>query len=201
MITRFLATQFANPHGAAGRFLLGPLLDYIGAPMMAAAFRALEANPGEHILDLGIGGGALSGRLAGAGVRVTGVDPSDVVLARARRRIGGAATFLEGRGEAIPLPDGSLDKAASVNTLYFWPELAPVMAELARVLRPGGRLVLGFQTADAVRAWPGHVHGFCAWEDGAVTQAAEAAGFTIGALCPGHSPRVGDFRTLVARNA
>jgi SAM-dependent methyltransferase len=180
---------------------VSPLLDWTGAPMMEAAFAALEPKAGEAILDLGVGGGALSRALAGAGVRVTGVDPSDVVLARARRRIGGAGTFLTGRGEAIPLPDASVDKAASVNTLYFWPELAPVIAELARVLRPGGRLVLGFQTADAVRAWPGHVHGFHAWEDGAVAAAAEVAGLTIDALHPGHSPRVGDYRTLVARNA
>jgi SAM-dependent methyltransferase len=198
MIRRFLATQFARPQGAAGRFLVSPLLDWTGKPMMGAAFDALDPRAGEAILDLGVGGGALSRRLAGAGVVVTGVDPSDVVVARARRRIGGEARFLQGRGEEIPLPDRCVDKAASVNTVYFWPALAPVMAELARVLRPGGRLVLGFQTAAAVRAWPGHVHGFRAWEDAAIAQAVEAAGFAIREIRPGHSARVGDYRTLIA---
>lgn len=198
MIRRFLASQFARPQGVAGRILVAPLLDWTGGPMMEAAFAALDPRPGEAILDLGVGGGALSRRLAGAGVVVTGVDPSDVVVAQARRRTGGTAMFLSGRGEAIPLPAASMDKAASVNTIYFWPALAPVMAELARVLRPGGRLVLGFQTAAAVRAWPGHVHGFHPWEDEAIAQAVEAAGFAIREIRPGHSARVGDYRMLIA---
>lgn len=201
MIRRFLARQFARPQGAAGRFLVAPLLDWTGAPMMAAAFAALEPRSGERILDLGVGGGALSRALAQAGVQVTGVDPSDVVLAAARRRIGSAGTFLKGRGEAIPLPDGAVDKAASVNAMYFWPELEPVMAELARVLRPGGLLVLGFQTAESVRAWPGHVHGFKAWEEAEIAAAVEAADFAIQSVRPGNSLRVGAFRTLVALKA
>lgn len=199
MIRRFLAEQFARPRGAAGRFVVTPLLDWVGAPMMEAAFAALEPVAGEAILDLGVGGGALSRRLAMAGVRVTGVDPSDVVIAAARRRIGDAGMFLPGRGEAIPLLDMSMDKAASVNVLYFWPALGPVMAELARVLRPGGRLVLGFQTADAVRAWPGHVHGFRAWDEGEVCDALERAGFVVQEVRPGHAARVRAFRTLIAR--
>lgn len=200
MIRRFLAEQFARPRGAAGRFVVAPLLDWVGAPMMAAAFAALEPRPRERILDLGVGGGALSRALAKTGVRVTGVDPSEVVLEGARRRIGDKGTFLQGRGEAIPLADASMDKAASVNALYFWTDLAPVFAELARVLTPGGRLVLGFQTAESVRAWPGHVHGLKAWDEAAIGAALEAAGFAILSVRPGQSVRVGDFRTLVARN-
>jgi SAM-dependent methyltransferase len=200
VIRRFLARQFARPQGAAGRFLVAPLLDWIGAPTMAAAYDALAPKAGESILDLGVGGGALSRALARAGVRVTGVDPSDVVLEGARRQIGDAGTFLKGRGEAIPLPDAAMDKAASVNTLYFWIDLAPVFAELARVLKPGGLLVLGFQTAESVRAWPGHVHGLKAWDKAAIGASLEAAGFAILSVRPGQSVRVGDFRTLVARN-
>jgi arsenite methyltransferase len=197
VIRRFLAGQFARPHGAAGRFLLGPLLDWIGAPMMRAAFAALEPKPGEAILDLGIGGAALSRRLVRAGAAVTGVDPSAVLLDRARRRMP-EARFLPGQGAAIPLADAAMDKAASVNTLYFWADPEAVMAELARVLRPGGRMVLGFQTADAVRAWPGHVHGFHAWDEAAVVAAVEQAGFRIVAVRAGSDRRVRDYRTLIA---
>jgi arsenite methyltransferase len=203
VLDRFLAVQFARPQGAAGRLLLGPLLDWVGAPMMNAAFHALEPRAGEAILDLGIGGGALSARLLRAGVQLTGVDPSDAMLARAagRHRAAvrdGQAQFLAGSAAALPLADAAVQKAASVNTVYFWADLGRGMAELSRVLRPGGRLVLGFQTAEAVRAWPGHVHGFRAWEDAELVAAVEGAGFAIDGIRAGHDRRVRDYRTLIA---
>lgn len=168
--------------------------------MMADALAALEPAPGEAVLDLGLGGGWLSARLLAHGCEVVGVDPSAAVLRRARARMP-AGRFLRGRAEALPLPDASLDKAASVNALYFWPDLGAPTAELARVLKPGGRLVLGFQTADSVRAWPGHVHGFTAWETAEVTRALSAGGFRMVETRPGRNWRVRDYLTLVALRA
>ncbi|MFN3370964.1 MAG: class I SAM-dependent methyltransferase, partial [Sphingomonadaceae bacterium] len=92
-LDRFLARQFARPEGPVGRLLVAPLLDFIGRPMMADALAALEPAAGEAILDLGVGGGWLSARLAERGCRVTGIDPSPEVLARMRRRLP-AARFM-----------------------------------------------------------------------------------------------------------
>lgn len=200
MLSRFLARQFARPSGPAGRLLVAPLLDAIGRPMMAHALAALEPEAGEAVLDLGVGGGWLSAQLLARGCRVTGIDPSLEVLARMRRRLP-AARFMAGRAEALPIDDSSLDKAASVNSLYFWADLETPIGELARVLKPGGRLVLGFQTAEAVRAWPGHVHGFTAWETGAIRAALEAGGFRRIDERAGHDWRVRDYVTLVALRA
>jgi SAM-dependent methyltransferase len=168
--------------------------------MMADALAALEPVPGETVLDLGVGGGWLSARLLARGCALVGVDPSAEVVARTRRRLP-AGRFLEGRAEALPLADAALDGAASVNTIYFWPVLEPPVAELARVLKPGGRLVLGFQTAEAVRAWPGHVHGFTAWETADVEAALDAGGFRVVAVQAGRNWRVRDYCTLVALRA
>lgn len=197
VLDRFLARQFARPSGPAGRLLVAPLLDAIGRPMMAQALAALEPEAGEAVLDLGVGGGWLSAQLLARGCRVTGVDPSPDMLVRARRRMP-AGCFLEGRAEALPLENASLDKAASVNTLYFWPALDPALRELARVLKPEGRLVLGFQTAEAVRAWPGHVHGFTAWATADVRAGLEAAGFRLAGEVSARNWRVRDYVTLVA---
>ncbi|MFN3370490.1 MAG: class I SAM-dependent methyltransferase, partial [Sphingomonadaceae bacterium] len=112
-----------------------------------------------------------------------------------------AARVMVGQAEALPLDDASLDKAASVNSLYFWADLETPIGELARVLKPGGRLVLGFQTADAVRAWPGHVNGFAAWETGAIRAAVEAGGFRRIDETAAHDWRVRDYVTLVALRA
>jgi SAM-dependent methyltransferase len=165
--------------------------------MMADALAALAPVPGEATLDVGIGGGWLSGRLIAAGCRVTGVDPSETAISRARSRHPGAE-FRVGHAQALPFDDGAFDAVACVNVLYFWPELAPPMREFQRVLRPGGRLVLGFQTADQVRAWPGHVHGFVAHDTQHILAAVDAAGFVPEAVRAGWHRRTGDYRTLVA---
>jgi len=171
--------------------------------MMVDAFAALAVVPGDRLLDLGFGGGLLSELALHAGARVTGVDRSAAMVARANRRFAsavaaGQARFLEGPAQALPLPDSAIDCVASINTLYFWPDLEAVARELWRVLVPGGRLVLGWQTAKSVRAWPGHVHGFRAWDDADIEAAATVAGFAIASIAPGHHRMVGDYRTLVA---
>jgi len=203
-LDRFLARQFSHPEGLAGRLLLGPLLNHIGGQMMRDAFFALDVEPGEPCLDLGFGGGALVERMLKAGATVTGVDRSAAMVARAQARFAqgmasGRACFLEASADALPLPDRSVQKAASVNALYFWPDLLVVMRELARVVQPGGRLVLGFQTAAAVRSWPGHVHGFHAFEDAEISHAVSEAGFVLLDVRPGFHPAVRDYRTLIAR--
>lgn len=202
-IDRWLAEQFARPHGLAGRWLLGPLLDRIGMPMMDAAFDALSILPSDHVLDLGFGGGALTRRLLDAGARVAGVDRSEPMVVRANARWAsavqqGRVRFLVGDAHALPLGAGAFTAAASVNTLYFWPDPVPVLVELHRVLGPGGRLVLCFQTADAVRAWPGHVHGFHAHDIASVGKALSTAGFAIRRQMPGQGRHVGDFCCIEA---
>jgi SAM-dependent methyltransferase len=206
LLDRWLARQFAQPDGVAGQWLVGPLIDRIGAPMMRTAAEALAVQSGERVLDLGFGGGGLSAAVLRQGGHIVGVDRSAAMVRRAERLLApavasGRARFLEGSADALPLPNVGLDKAASVNTLYFWPDLARPIGELHRVLKPGGRLVLGFQTAEAVRAWPGHVHGFTAWETGAVREALGAGGFKVLHEQGGRDWRVGDYVTVVALRA
>lgn len=156
------------------------------------------------MLELGFGGGALLNDLLAAGAQVAGVDASAAMIERARRRfrkaiIAGRLTVVEGSAESLPLPAASVDKACSVNSLYFWADPAAVLAEFARVLRPGGLLVLVFQSAEQVRAWPGHQYGFSAHDAAEVTGWLRAAGFTPGATHSAHDSRLGDFHCIAAR--
>ena len=83
---------------------------------------------------------------AARGAVATGVDPDPAMLAAARLRVADAgleATFLEGQVERLPFPDSSFDVVASVTVLCFVGDAAGALREMARVLRPGGRLVLG----------------------------------------------------------
>ena len=107
------------------------------------AVRALlaELAPGSHVLDAACGTGRHAAFLAGLGHTVTGVDASPEMLERATAKVPGAR-FLLGELDRLPLPDGSVDAAVCALALSHAPELGPSVAELARVLRPGGQLVI-----------------------------------------------------------
>lgn len=101
---------------------------------------------GLAVLDVGCGDGLLMAELSRCGAIVSGVDPDARAVSAARHRadIGGHAyTVLAGRAEALPFADASFDRVVAIAVLCFVerPEIA--LAEMARVLRPGGRLVLG----------------------------------------------------------
>lgn len=187
-----------------GERLVGPLLDRIARPMNRLAFEQIGPQTGGRVLEAGFGGGELLSWLLASGSAVIGVDPSDAMLLRARRRFrrelaAGDLHLLEGSAERLPVGNQAVDKAVSVNTIYFWQELAPALAEFARVLRPGGRLVLCFQTPAAVRAWPGHVHGFRAYEPEQVAIFMVQAGFRAPSYSAGTDARLGDFVCLTSQ--
>jgi trans-aconitate methyltransferase len=98
----------------------------------------LAARPGERILDLGCGDGQLTARLAEAGVDVRGVDASPAMVAAARAK-GIAAD--EAPAEKLPYDDASFDAVFSNAVLHWVRDQDAMMAEVHRVLKPGGRFV------------------------------------------------------------
>lgn len=115
-----------------------------GAPL-----RYLEPRPGETVLDLGSGAGLdvfLAAPQVGSRGRVIGVDMTPAMLEKARAnaaRLGLAnVEFREGRLEALPVEDGTVDAVTSNCVINLVPDKGAVFAEVARVLRPGGRLVI-----------------------------------------------------------
>ncbi|MDH3763640.1 MAG: class I SAM-dependent methyltransferase [Gammaproteobacteria bacterium] len=70
-----------------------------------------------------------------------------------------------------------LDRACSVHTIYFWPQLSSGLAELARVIRPGGRLLLGFSSGQALRDEGWVDSGFNAYSKEQVSETCREHGF------------------------
>ena len=106
-----------------------------------------DLHPGERVLDLGSGGGIdvlLSAKRVGPTGRAFGVDMTDEMLALAQRNAAEAGAtnveFLKGKIEALPLPAESVDVVISNCVVNLATDKAAVFAEIARVLRPGGRI-------------------------------------------------------------
>lgn len=113
------------------------------------AVRAMELGPGGQALDVATGTADLAVRMARAaeGVRVVGVDPSHNMLEVGRRkvssaRLGDRVTLEMGDAEALPFEDGRFDASAIAFGIRNVPDRERGLREMARVTRPGGRVVV-----------------------------------------------------------
>lgn len=94
-----------------------------------------------HVLDAGCGTGRFTARLEASGASVVGLDIDPAMLDLAATRMQGL--LILGNAAGIPVPDGSFDSVVAVTLCEFANDPAEVFAELARVTRPGGRIVVG----------------------------------------------------------
>ncbi len=121
------------------RYLSNPVkFSYIHT-VISDQWPARTATP--TLLDVGCGGGYLSEELARLGLSVTGIDPSPATIGAARahaRQTGLAIDYLEGRGEALPFVSARFDFVCCCDVLEHVPDPALIVAEIARVLKPGG---------------------------------------------------------------
>jgi ubiquinone/menaquinone biosynthesis C-methylase UbiE len=98
---------------------------------------------GHRILDAGCGSGPLSAALRAKGAVVTGVDGSPAMIELARQRLGDdAALHVADLGQPLPFDDGAFDDVVASLVLHYLRDWAAPLAELRRVLKPGGRLIL-----------------------------------------------------------
>lgn len=122
------------------------------AKLQFAALEALGPAEGDVLLDVGCGTGAATRAAAEVVERAVGLDLSPKMLAEARRRAAGMAgvEFVEGDSEALPFEDGEFSAVLCTTSLHHYPRPEVAAREIARVLAPGGRVVIGDGTSDAV---------------------------------------------------
>jgi demethylmenaquinone methyltransferase/2-methoxy-6-polyprenyl-1,4-benzoquinol methylase len=124
---------------------LGPTYDRVGAalsfgqdPLWRRFLVSRLPSDGGHVLDVATGTGLVAAELRRRGFRVTGVDQSTEMLARAREKFRGEVELVESSAEALPFADASFDHLTVTYLLRYVGDPAATLAELARVVRPGG---------------------------------------------------------------
>jgi arsenite methyltransferase len=159
----------------------------VGYPFAAAVIRI-----GDTVLDIGSGSGTdafIAAELVGPGGRVIGLDLTEAMLDKLRANAAAAGVanleLLAGNAESIPLPDASVDVVSSNGVLNLVPDKPRAIQEIARVLRPGGRLqiadiVVRTLPSEACRAHP-ELWAECVV--GATTAESYVAGFEAAGLC------------------
>jgi ubiquinone/menaquinone biosynthesis C-methylase UbiE len=183
---RVIAEQARNATGLLGRFIAFVMAHETFAANMRAV-DALDVQRGDHVLDVGCGHGRSLTELAqrASSGHVAGTDPSELMaeIAVERNRELVKARMVDvkiARAEALPFADAVFDKVLCVHVVYFWQNLDDGLREIARVLKPGGRLALVFRTnADeaAVQSFPAEVYRFRSFA--AVIAALREAGLAI----------------------
>jgi ubiquinone/menaquinone biosynthesis C-methylase UbiE len=181
---KYLAAQLRRPSGLVGKFLVAPILNRRNAALNVAVLESLELEANDRVLEVGFGGGDLMCRilpLVSSG-HVIGADFSqdmvDVCAARFSSAIeSGALELMCAPVEKLPLRDGVVDKACTVNTIYFWGDAPASAREFHRVIAAGGRLAIGFAPRETLDRLPVTEHGFTKYEVDEVRELLLDAGF------------------------
>jgi arsenite methyltransferase len=173
--------QLGRPSGWVGRHFMGKALNQGNRRLLDAAVEALAPTAGERIVDIGFGGGysleLIRERVVPA--RPVGVEISAAMIEAGRERWGDAVELHLANVAAMPFEDASCDGVLSVNTLYFWPDPAAALLEIKRLLRPGGRVVLGFRRRGVLALSPVTWFGFRLYSVRQVEELLRAAGFAV----------------------
>lgn len=185
LFAEFIARQARRPSGPFG-WLLARIWIAESARANQVALDVLGVRREDRVLEIGFGHGRTIGRATAIATRglVAGVDTSPLMLRVAGRH--NAGPIREGRidlrlsdGVHLPFDDGAFDKVFSVHTLHFWPDPKATLKDIHRVMKRGGRLVLGFHAADdgeMPERYPPSVYRFHTREQ--VGEWLEGAGFT-----------------------
>jgi arsenite methyltransferase len=204
---QFLAKQLAHPSGFVGKHVMGRVLNRTTSAHNLLVLDQLAVQPTDRVLEVGFGGAALLEKIVEKAFEgfVAGVELSEAMVANAQLRFraeitAGCLEIQQGRAESLPYPNAHFNKACTVNTVNFWPDLARCFGELSRVIQPGGQLILGYPSAQAVRDAGLDQRGFLAYSTDELKTGLVAQGFVPGRLLSGSDVR-GAFAVLTAERA
>lgn len=161
-----LARHLRKPEGIFGR-LTARMMNSTNTVMTATAIDLLNITPNDHVLDIGFGGGDSLGQLLhkAHNGHVTGLEMSAAMLKSAAKQYRNAISrdhlsLKEGAIEELPFEAAQFDRICTLNTIYFWQDIEKATAELYRVCKPGGKIVIAYRPRSVMQDMKFSQYGF-----------------------------------------
>jgi ubiquinone/menaquinone biosynthesis C-methylase UbiE len=143
-----LMRMFGRPQGTLAR-LGGIIMARTNEECGAWVAGLLEIGPSDSVLEVGFGPGGIIQRLSNLAGHLAGIDPSQEMVQQARTRNAeairsGRVDLRHGSVESLPFDSNTFHKVIAINSMQVWRDTGAGLREIRRVMRPGGRIALGF---------------------------------------------------------
>jgi ubiquinone/menaquinone biosynthesis C-methylase UbiE len=173
----YFSKQAREPTGIFGHFIMSRIFDKGNAEVNALVYETLSIQKNDHVLEIGFGPGTLIKKIAehlDDGL-VEGIDFSKSMVAIAQKKNkthldNGRAKIHLGDFDDIPFDDNCFDKIFSVNTIYFWKNPDVTIAKIGRILKPGGKVFIGFHDKSDMEKMSLHNDVFQYYSTGDLTE-------------------------------
>jgi len=147
----YINKQSRKPSGIFGRFIMSRFFEMGNVELNALVYETLSIVGNDHVLEIGFGPGTLIKKIAERlekGI-IEGIDLSEPMVATAQKKNrkyinNGKVKIHLGDFDTIDFEDSHFDTIFSVNTIYFWKNPNATITNICRILKPGGKLVIGF---------------------------------------------------------
>ncbi|WP_347331666.1 class I SAM-dependent methyltransferase [Marinimicrobium locisalis] len=180
-----LAQHLRRPSGAKGREV-GQAMNNVNAGVNRACLELLAIGGSDRVLEIGPANGAFVPEILEGHDEVvyTGLDWASDMVAEAERNNAAfvaaqRANFIQGSSESMPFADDAFDKVLAVNTLYFWDKPDDHIAQVARVMRPGGTFCLAFGDRSFMGTLAFTAYGFSLYDREGASELLTRNGFRI----------------------
>jgi ubiquinone/menaquinone biosynthesis C-methylase UbiE len=179
---RQLAGQLRCPNGNSG-LKVGEMMNFTNGNMIARTIAGLKLSDGDNVLEIGPGNGLHVKDIINNSKNIiyTGIDISSTMVEEAQKLNAGSAnvSFQITDSGTIPFKTKQFDKIFTTNTIYFWKDPQVYAGEIARVMKPGGILSIGFIPKSTMQHIPFAKYGFVLYDIEMVSDLMKAAGLEV----------------------
>ncbi|NGP88512.1 class I SAM-dependent methyltransferase [Fodinibius halophilus] len=173
---RFIAQQLRRPSGDFAQEI-GQKMDIVNKPLFDLTLEVLNPQQNDRILEIGFGTGKFFKKLISfeENINISGIDYSEEMVRLAKQNnpdllASDKLDLRKGESGSLPFDDSSFDKVFCNMVIYFWEQPKKHLAEIYRILKPGGEFYTGMREYESMLVFPFVEHGFNLykvdqWED------------------------------------